>query len=110
VVRHQLRGEVWLRQSDGLPLRVTVGAEREAVKSHEDKELVLQYTAIVDYQNSAHGLVLPVAVKYSETVDNLMLIENRFTYSDFKMFGASSEIKFTVEDLPPDPQPAPKKK
>ncbi|MDX1983004.1 MAG: hypothetical protein SFV51_22225 [Bryobacteraceae bacterium] len=109
-VRHQLRGEVWLRESDGLPLRVTIGAEREAVKSDDDKDQVLKYAAVIDYQNSPHGLVLPVAVKYNETLDALLLIENRFSYSDFKMFGASSEIKFTVEDLPPSPPPVQKKK
>lgn len=102
-VQHRLKGELWLREQDGVPLRITIGAERQPEKSG-DKQLVLKYAAAVDYQSSAHGTLLPASVKYNETVDGVLVVENRFQYSDFRMFGASSEIKFTVEESQPEPK------
>jgi hypothetical protein len=94
VVRHKLRGEVWLREPDGLPLRITLEASRA------DEKAELQHKAVVDYMPSAYGLVLPVSVTYAEKVSGLLLVENRFRYSDYKMFGSTTELKFTVEDEP----------
>ncbi|MBI3683368.1 MAG: hypothetical protein HY235_23590 [Acidobacteria bacterium] len=94
VMRHKLNGEVWLREEDGLPLRITLKAGRA------EKTLERRYEAVVDYQASAHGVVLPAAVTYSEMSGATLMVENRFHYSDFKIFGASSEVKFTAEDPP----------
>jgi len=93
MVRHTLRGQLWLRKTDGVPLRVTLDAERK-----QDQQPTIQYRAVVDYQLSAHGLLLPAAVNYAETLHGHRLIENRFRYADFKRFGADSEIKFTFEE------------
>jgi hypothetical protein len=93
MVRHTLRGQLWLRKSDGVPLRITLEAERK-----EEQQGTIQYRAVVDYQLSAHGLLLPAAVNYAETLGGHMLVENRFRYSDYKRFGADSEIKFTFEE------------
>lgn len=91
VVRHELRGELYLRP-DGMPLRITLDT------THKIKDVPLRRYAIVDYQLSAHGFLLPAAVIYSESASGKMLVENRYQYSDFKMFGASSDVKFTVEE------------
>lgn len=91
VVRHELQGELFLRQ-DGLPLRITLDT------THKIKDVPLRRYAIVDYQLSAHGFVLPASVIYSESASGKMLVENRYRYSDFKMFGASSDVKFTAEE------------
>lgn len=100
VVRHKLQGTVHLRQPDGIPLRLTMDASRQ------EKEVHLAHKATIDYQLSPHGFVLPVAVTYTETVNGKMTLESRAKYSDFKMFGANSEVKFTFEDPPATP-PAP---
>lgn len=107
-VQHKLRGELWLAEEDGVPMRITVDANRASQKAG-DKELVLKYAAVVDYVPSPHGALLPVSVRYNETLENQLIVENRYRYSDFKIFGASSEIKFTAEDPQPAPPSEPKK-
>lgn len=95
VVRHKLKGEVWLRANDGLPLRITMHAMRM------DKNGTLRHEAVVDYRQSAYGALLPSEVIYREMVGDLLMVENRFRYSGFKAFGASSEVKFVAEENPP---------
>ncbi|MBL8227926.1 MAG: hypothetical protein JNL98_05595 [Bryobacterales bacterium] len=92
VARIPLRGELFLRARDGVPLRITLDFTETV------KDVPLRRYAIVDYQISAHGFVLPVSVIYSESASGKMLVENRFQYTDFKMFGASSDVKFTAEE------------
>ncbi len=92
VVRHRLKGEVWLRETDGLPLRITLNFNQA------EKNFTLVRNASVDYAPSAYGVLLPAALVYSESVAGHLLVENRFRYSDYKKFGASSELKFTVDD------------
>lgn len=94
VIRSKFHGEIFLRESDGMPLRITL-----EVLSHEGK-VKQRYNTAVDYQLSQHGFLLPLSVQYSETAGAKVIVENRFKYSDFKIFGASSELKFTVEDPP----------
>ncbi|HUQ90994.1 MAG TPA: hypothetical protein VM120_04875 [Bryobacteraceae bacterium] len=91
VVKHRLRGELWMRDSDGVPLRITMDVSRL------EKNVPLRHLAVVDYQQSAHGIVLPASIIYAEAVGSQVMIENRFRYSGFRMFGASSDVKFTVE-------------
>jgi hypothetical protein len=93
VVRHELQGELYLRP-DGMPLRITLDT------THIIKDVPLRRYAIVDYELSAHGFLLPAAAIYSESASGKMLVENRYQYSGFKMFGASSDVKFTVEEEP----------
>jgi hypothetical protein len=101
VIRHQLKGEIYLREADNLPVRITIDASRMEGKN------VLRHGAVVDYQMSPHGALLPAAVSYAEAVNSTMTVENRFAYTDFKLFGASSELKFTVEDAPPPKKDTP---
>ncbi|MBS1824441.1 MAG: hypothetical protein JST93_03905 [Acidobacteria bacterium] len=104
VVRHRFQGMVYLREQDGLPVRMTLTAMRK------EKAYSLEHHASIDYVMSSHGFLLPAAVTYSESVNGVLTIESRATYSDFKIFGASSELKFTVEDPPAEPAAETKKK
>jgi hypothetical protein len=101
-MRHLLKGELYLHQKDGMPIRITVDATRT-----EDKN-VLRHYAVVDYQMSGHGVMLPASVNYAESLNGKVVVENRFKYSDFKMFDANSELKFTVEEQNKKPAPAKK--
>ncbi|MBL8176960.1 MAG: hypothetical protein JNK48_19965 [Bryobacterales bacterium] len=104
VVRHKFQGLVYVREPDGLPLKLTIDATRS------EKGMVLEHKASVEYALSPHGFMLPAAVTYTETVNGKMTLESRARYTDFKMFGASSELKFTFEDPPAaTPPPATKK-
>lgn len=103
-VRYPLKGQLAVRASDGLPLRITAGIHRvEDGHEYDDQ-------GTVDYVQTTHGFVGPVAVVHRGFVDKQMVIENHFTYGPFHRFGADAEIKFTeVPDPPPAPSPAPKR-
>jgi hypothetical protein len=95
--RQTLTGDLFVRQSDGLPLRVTVVARRTLDQQAWVDE------ASVEYVQSSHGFLTPVSVAHRRTVDGLLTVENRFRYAPFKLFGASAEIKFS--ELPDPPKP-----
>ncbi|MBI3209030.1 MAG: hypothetical protein HYZ37_09030 [Candidatus Solibacter usitatus] len=92
VHRQTMSGEIWLREPDGLPLRVTV----DILRKEDNRET--RYTAVIDYAMSSYGCVLPAFVSYKEISSGKQVVENRFHYSNFKMFGASSDLKFTVDE------------
>ena len=102
-VRRALQGTLYVRKSDGLPLRVQAWAE------HEDAKRTIRDEATVDYALSAHGFLMPASVVHRHLVDRRLGIENLYRYEPFKLFSADAEIKFT--EVPDEPQaPAPAKK
>jgi hypothetical protein len=94
VIRHRLQGTVWLREPDYLPMRIVLAGEREAGKH------TISWQGAVDYTMSRFGVLLPVSVVYREHSENVLLTENRFEYSDFRQFGAQSDLKFDTEPEP----------
>jgi hypothetical protein len=98
-MRVPLQGEIWVRKSDGRPLRIWVWAEQPTGKS------TIRDEATVDYVMSPHGFVAPVSVHHLHLVDGKMTSENLYRYEPFKLFAAESELKFSVE--PPVPQAPP---
>ncbi len=99
-VRQSLQGRLWMRKSDGLPLRVEAWAELQD-GSHKIRD-----QASVDYVMSSHGFLTPASVLHRHSVDGQVMTENLYSYQPFRMFSADAEIKFT--DLP-EPAPAPPK-
>ena len=73
-----LSGEIWVRESDFLPLRVTLRASRT------DQFPVIRDEARVDYAPQAKGIVLPAAVVYRRYVGEQLVVENICEYSDWK--------------------------
>ena len=99
VVHQSLEGRLWMRKSDGLPLRVEAWAElQDGGRSVRDQ-------ASVDYVMSPHGFPTPASVVHRHLVDGQVITENLYQYAPFKMFGAETDIKFTQEPAPP-PAPA----
>jgi hypothetical protein len=98
-VRRALQGKLWVRKSDGLPLRVATWAE------HADAGHKTRDEATVDYILSSHGFLTPVSVVHRHVVDGQLVTENLYHYDPFKLFTADTEIKFTElpETLPPPP-------
>jgi hypothetical protein len=88
--REPLQGEVWVRESDWLPLRVAINTQR-----HEGKHF-LRDEATVDYTMSPHGVLLPESLLHREYIDGRLEIENLFNYTPFRMFSAEAEIKFST--------------
>jgi hypothetical protein len=99
-VRRALQGRLWIRASDGLPLRVQAWADYEESKHHIRDE------ASVDYIASTHGFLTPASAVHRHIVDGQLMTENLYRYAPFKLFGADSEVKFTAS---PDPLPVVKK-
>jgi hypothetical protein len=103
VARRAMQGTLWVRKSDGLPLRIQAWAQ------HTDAKHLIRDEATVDYVLSPHGFLTPASVVHRHLVDSNVVTENLFRYEPFKLFGAESDIKFTAE---PDPgtTPPPTKK
>jgi hypothetical protein len=103
-VRRPLRGLLYVRKSDGLPLRVQAWAE------HSDANRMIRDEATVDYALSAHGFLMPASVVHRHLVDGRVKTENLYRYEPFKLFSADAEIKFTeAPETPPAPPAQPKK-
>ena len=86
-VHQRLEGEIWARESDFLPLRITLISVRgkEGVRDE----------AQVDYALTSYGFVAPVSVVHRESRSNGLVAENVFQYSSFRKFGSRAEIQFT---------------
>jgi len=98
-VYQSLEGRLWMRKSDGLPLRVEAWAELQ------DGGHTVRDQASVEYVMSSHGFLTPASVVHRHLVDGQVITENLYQYAPFKMFGAETDIKFTQEPAPP-PAPA----
>jgi hypothetical protein len=97
-VRQSLQGRLWMRKSDGLPLRVEAWAEVV------DAGCTVRDQASVDYVMSSHGFLTPVSVVHRHLVDGRVMTENLYRYAPFKMFSAEADIKFTeAPESPPTP-------
>ena len=77
-----VEGEIWAREADGLPLRITMAA----TDSSTDK--TLREEAAVDYAMSEFGTLLPVETTPRELRSGVEVEENKFTYTEFHRFGA----------------------
>ena len=80
--RLSVEGEIWVREADGLPLRITMSA----TDSSTDK--TLREEATVDYAMSEFGTLLPVETTHRELRSGVEVEENKFTYTGFHRFGA----------------------
>lgn len=102
-----LRGELWVRHSDAVPLRVVLLASRR------DHGKEVREEATVDYAMSRFGCVVPVSVVQREFAvappetgkqppDRArpeMIAENVFQYSPFRMFSSETQVEFkSVEE------------
>jgi hypothetical protein len=77
-----VQGEIWVREADGLPVRITM----TATDSSGDKDKPLREEATVDYAMSAFGTLLPVETTHRELRRGEEVAENKFSYRDFHRF------------------------
>jgi hypothetical protein len=80
--RLSVQGEIWVREADGLPVRITM----TATDSSTDKDKTLREEATVDYAMSAFGTLLPVETTQRELRAGEEVAENKFRYRDFHRF------------------------
>ena len=74
----RVQGEIWVREDNYLPLRVTL-----AVGEGQGASAV-QEIASVDYTASTLGSLLPSAVDHRELLGGKLNVQNSFLYSDFQ--------------------------
>ncbi len=87
-VQTRLEGELWVRQTDYGPLRISLSASRPREGS------VIRDEATVEYTLSSHGALTPVSVVHRQWNGSELVVENSFRYSAFRKFAADAEIKF----------------
>ena len=78
--RLSVQGEIWIREEDGLPLRITM----TATDGSDDK--TLREEATVDYAMSQFGTLLPVETIQRELRAGEEVAENKFSYRNFHRF------------------------
>jgi hypothetical protein len=88
VARRLLEGSIWIRKSDGLPLRIS------ATFGHDEARRTLRDDAIVDYVISELGFPTPVTVVHRHYIDGEALTENLYRYEPFRLFTTDSTIRF----------------
>jgi hypothetical protein len=77
VTREPLKGQIWIREMDAIPLRITLhAASIEGGKKIRDE-------ARVDYDARPDGMILPAAVTYRRFVDDELRVENVSQYVDW---------------------------
>ena len=88
-VKHlPIEGELWVRSDNFVPVRITMVATQTDAPDRVKEE------AAIDYAMSPYGALLPVKTEHRETRWGKIDAENQFLYTDFKKFGASTDIKF----------------
>ncbi len=88
-VKHmRIEGELWVRSDSYVPVRIIMQA---SLAGEQDQ---VKEDAAIDYAMSAYGALLPVKTEHRETRGGKIAAENEFVYSNFKKFGASSDITF----------------
>jgi hypothetical protein len=88
-VHRPLAGTLWLRASDGLPLRVHAWMDYTDQSKH-----LIREEATVDYLMSEHGFLTPASVIHRHLVNGDTITENLYLYDPFKFFSSSSTITF----------------
>jgi hypothetical protein len=88
VARRPMQGAIWIRKSDGMPLRISATFE------HDEPQHRLRDDATVDFVKSMLGFPTPVTVAHRHYVDGQPLTENLYTYEPFHLFTTDTNIRY----------------
>jgi hypothetical protein len=89
--RLPLHGRIWLREKDGMPLRIS------AMSEHQEPKHLLRDEAAIDYVPSSFGCVTPASVVHRHYIDKELVTENLYTYAPFRRFTTDTTIRYTGE-------------
>jgi hypothetical protein len=90
-IHQPLEGQLWVREDDGMPLRVVLSSTRQ------DGERTIRDEARVDYVMTPLGYLAPASIVHRAMVGGDLLVENQFEYSAFHMFTTDTDIRFRGE-------------
>jgi len=85
--RLSVQGEIWVREADGLPVRITMTASDDIAGKPVREE------ATVDYAMSEFGTLLPVETTQRELRSGEEAAENKFSYRSFHRFEARRPVE-----------------
>lgn len=85
-IRRPMKGEVWVRAADYLPVRVLLSTERQ-----QDGARIRDATA-VDYAESRFGTLLPSHILHQQTMNGRLVVQDEFQYTDFRPADELGEI------------------
>lgn len=105
-------GYLFVRASDGVPIKIVLGLR------NTEHESLVTHAAEIAYAPARYGVLLPTTVHYRKIAQRLipgakkkdpptpgqplLMVDNLARYSDWQMFAADTEIKFTpLEAEPP---------
>lgn len=80
----RIGGEVWVRENNFVPVRITLLTDKEEVREE----------ASVDYTMSPYGALVPFWTEHRELRGGKVVAENKFSYTDFHKFDATSQLQF----------------
>jgi hypothetical protein len=80
----RIGGEVWVRENTFIPVRITLATQQDQIREE----------ASVDYAMSPYGALLPFWTEHHELRGGQVVVENKFSYTDFHKFGAATQINF----------------
>ncbi|HLW77883.1 MAG TPA: hypothetical protein VKS01_12880 [Bryobacteraceae bacterium] len=86
--RLPIEGEIRVRASDFVPLQITLISQQGDAPSSVREE------AAVSYAMTKFSVLMPTSTEHRELRGGKLAMENKFTYTDFHKFGASSELSF----------------
>ena len=92
-IHQPLEGQLWVRASDGMPLRIVL------VSQHEERGAAIRDESRVDYTMTPRGYLAPASVVHRQTSGGQLVVEDVYEYSDFRMFQSDTDIKFIEESL-----------
>jgi hypothetical protein len=95
--RMKVFGEVWVRESNFTPVRITMAA------SQGEGPTLIREEATVNYTMSTWGALVPQSAEHRELRAGKLVTENRFLYGAFQEFGASGDIQFDARPAPATP-------
>lgn len=75
--RHLPEGDIWFRENDLMPLRITLNTEEAITPKY-----LLRNEARIDYQATKFGLA-PHTVVHRQYLNRELLVENTFSYSNY---------------------------
>lgn len=84
-VKQKMRGEVWIRASDRLPVRIALDSE------HHDGDDQVRDVGAVDYRPSASGVLLPAAVLHRQFRNGRLQVQDHFQYTDYREIAPASK-------------------
>ena len=87
----RIEGQIWVRSDNFVPLRIIMRAHQNWSTDPVWED------ASIDYAMSPYGALLPVKTEHRETRAGKITAENNFEYTNFKKFGASSDITFDTD-------------